>query len=129
MSLSLKKINGNSAIALDWSKNKNNNVKEYFKYHLLIINLKTEQWWKNIPRNKTDDNIKYNDIIKAGIYIINKDYCKNNIKLLSNNKTNSLIDKQSLYRMIKNSINDNLYIEIPTSNKIIQFNILNAFSE
>lgn len=61
------------------------------------------------------------------IYIINKDYCKNNIKLLSNNKTDTLIDNQNLYRMIKNSIENNLYIEIPVSNEIMQFNILNAF--
>lgn len=124
---SFKKINGKSTIALDWSKNKNIGSKEHFKYHILIINLKTSKWWKNGPKEK--DNITYNDIIKAGIYIIDKNYCKSNITLLSNNKTNTLIDSISLYKMIKDSISKNLYIEIPQSDKHIVFNILNAFIE
>lgn len=124
---SFKKINGKSNIALDWSKNKNIGSKEHFKYHILIINLKTSKWWKNGPKVK--DNITYNDTIKAGIYIIDKNYCKSNITLLSNNKTNTLIDSISLYKMIKDSISKNLYIEIPKSDKHIVFNILNAFLE
>ena len=127
--LSLKKINGKSTIALDWSKNKNNNNKEYFTNDMLIIVQKTEQWWKKKPKEKINNNIKYDDIITSGIYLVDKNYCKNNIKLSSNNKTDSLIDSQSLYCMIKNSINNNLYIEIPKSNKSIPFNILNAFLE
>lgn len=47
--------------------------KEHFKYNILLINLKTEQWWKTKPLNiLINNNIKYNDIIKAGIYIYNK---------------------------------------------------------
>ena len=126
--LSQKKINGKSTIALDWSKNNSPCKKEYFTNNILIINLKTEQWWKAAPKDKQDDII-YNDTINAGIYIINKNYCKNNIKLSSNNKTNTLINNESLYRMIKNSITDNLYIEIPAPTKDIEFNILNAFLE
>ena len=128
--LSQKKINGKSTLALDWSKNKNDSIKEYFNYHILIINLKTEKWWKNKPTNiLEDDPIIYNDIIKACIYLIYKDFCKKNIKLSNNNKTNTLIDSKSLYKMMKISINHELYIEIPLPNKNIDFNILNAFSE
>jgi hypothetical protein len=127
--LSQKKINGRSTIALDWSKNKNQVIKEYFAHHILIVNLKTERWWKKTPIKKIDNNINYNDIIKSGIYIINKDYCKSNIKLTSNNKSNTVIDSQNLYKMIKNSIDDNLYIDLPLPNKTKKFKILNAFLE
>lgn len=117
--LSQKKINGKSIIALDWSKNKNKVIKDYFLHHILIINLKTEKWWKlDTDRNMT---------IYSGIYIINKTFCKKNVILSSNNKTDSLIDNKSLYSMIQNSINTNLYIIIPDPNQSIKFNILNAF--
>jgi hypothetical protein len=128
--LSLKKINGKSTIALDWSKNKTDNKKTYFNCHVMIINLKTEKWWKTKP-NKIIGNkiITYNDEIKSGIYFIDKKYCKMYIKLSENNKTNSLIDSQYLYLMLKRSIMLRLYIELPTPNKNIEFNILQAFSE
>lgn len=127
--LSLKKINGKSTIALNWSKNKNDIGKEYFKDHIIIMNLKTEQWWKKNPKKSADNKIIYNDTINAGIYIIDKNYCKSNIKLTSNNKSNSIIESKSIYEMIKNSINEKLYIELPEPNKNISFNILNAFLE
>jgi len=128
--LSLKKINGKSTIALDWSKNETDNQKKYFNCHVIIINLKTEKWWKTKP-NKIISNkiITYNDEIKSGIYFIDKKYCKKYIKLSSNNKTNSLIDSQYLYIMLKRSIMLRLYIELPAPNNKIEFNILNAFSE
>ena len=130
--LSQKKINGKSIIALDWSKNKinikNNVKKKYFNHHILLINLKTQQWWKKKQNNTTNDD-NYNDVITSGIYLINKYFCKKNIILSNNNKTNSLIDSINLYKMIKHSITMNLYLEIPSANKDIEFNILNAFSE
>jgi hypothetical protein len=124
--LSLKKINGKSMIALDWSKNETDNKKKYFNCHVIIINLKTEKWWKTKP-NKIISI--YDDEIKSGIYFIDKKYCKKYIKLSSNNKTNSQIESQYLYFMLKRSIMLRLYIEIPTPNKNIEFNILQAFSE
>jgi hypothetical protein len=128
--LSLKKINGKSTIALDWSKNETDNKKSYFNSHVIIVNLQTEKWWKTKP-NKIISNkiITYNDEIKSGIYFIDKKYCKRYIKLSSNNKTNSLINSQYLYFMLKRSKMLRLYIELPTPNKNIEFNILQAFSE
>jgi hypothetical protein len=129
--LSLKKINGKSTIALDWSKNDTDNKKNYFNTHIIIINLKTQQWWKTTPNKSITNNkiITYNDEIKMGIYFIDKKYCKRYIKLSSNNKTNSLIDSQYLYLMLQRSIRLRLYLELPTPNKNVCFNILHAFSE
>ena len=129
MPLSLKKINGKSTIALDWSKNETKTKREHFSCNIIIINLKTEKWWKNNPTNKISNiNIRYTDIIPAGIYIIDKQFCKYFIKLSSNNKTNTLIESQYLYIMLKHSISQNLFIKLPSYNKELKFNILNAFS-
>ena len=96
----------------------------------MIINLKTEQWWKSKPLKIQVENQKivYNDSIKAGIYLIDKQFCKRFVQLSQNNKTNTLIESQQLYIMIKRSIHQDLYIEIPEPNKTLDFNILNAFS-
>jgi hypothetical protein len=127
--LSLKKINGKSTLALNWSKNpttKEIKSDEKFKNHILLINLKTGQWWKKKPINC---EINYNNIIKAGIYIIDKEYCKTNIILEKNNKSNSIINSIDIYKMINQSIEDNLYIELPDPDKKINFDILKAFLE
>ena len=131
--LSIKKISVKSTIALDWSKNGENSIKrEYFNTDMMIINLKTEQWWKNGPAKKNgptgEKDIKFFlSPIKAGIYFISQTYCKSNIPLSSNNKTDSLIDTVPLYLMLKKSIEDNLVIEFPNEFPEQTFNILNAF--
>jgi len=128
---SLKKINGKSTIALDWSKNgENSSERERFNTDIIIINLKTEKWWKNGPVNATaDENAVgfYTKTVKAGIYFISQTYCKSNICLSSNNKTDTLIETIPLYKMLMQSISDNMVIEFPTEFPIIPFNILNAF--
>lgn len=123
INFSLKKINGKSLLALDWSKNNNENTtKDIFTHNIILINTKTCQWWKK------NSNIDYTKTIKSGIYIISKDYCKENIKLSSNNKSNSIITHQNVYKMINNSIESSTYIEIPAPNKELKFSLINCFS-
>lgn len=126
--LSQKKINGKSIIALNWSKNKKDTKKYKFNTHIILMNLKTELWWKTKPKTDVNKNIAYNKPVKAGIYIIDKNYCNRYIKLASNNKTNTMITSNHLYRMINSSIIQNLYINIPDPNIVYNFDILNAFS-
>jgi hypothetical protein len=116
--LSQKKINGKSTIALDWSKNQTQTTRSHFTSDILLINLKTELWWKKSP---------YNREVKSGIYLIDKQYCKKYVDLASNNKTNTLINSHYLYKMINRSIQQNLFITIPPPKNILHFNILNAF--
>lgn len=132
--LSQKKINGKSVIALDWSKNEakeTSGTKETrlrFASNIMIINLRAERWWKNNPtQTKANIKITYNNIIPSGIYLIDKQFCKYFIELSSNNKTNTLIDSQFVYIMLKRSISQKLYIDLPSPNKALKFNILNAF--
>jgi hypothetical protein len=133
LSLSIKKISGKSTIALDWSKNGKESIKrERFNTDMMIINLKTEQWWKKGPVGKksaSEKDINFLSTIKAGIYFISQTYCKLNIGLSSNNKSDSIIDNRSLYLMLKESIKDNLVIEFPNEFPNQTFNILNSFGK
>lgn len=129
--LSLKKITGKSTIALNWSKNKNADINPYFRSNILIINLKSQRWWIKSPMTNNICSlikIEYNDIIPSGFYIIDKNFCKKHIILKSNNKTNSLIESQYLYIMLKRSIQLKTFICIPEPNESSNFNILKAFS-
>ena len=126
---SLKKINGKSSLALYWSKNPETSVKrEIFTHNIILINTKTTQWWKNEPKKKdTKDDTDYTKEVKCGIYIVNKDYCKKNIILSSNNKSNSIITDMSVYKMLINSINNKTFIEIPDPNKELKFSLMKCF--
>ena len=56
------------------------------------------------------------------------EFCKKNIQIKSNIKTNSLIDSQNLYYMILDSIKNNNFILFNSDNIVeYKFNILNAF--
>lgn len=123
----IMKISGKSHIALDWSKNKDKLNKRNFKNNLIIINIKSEQWWKKGPKKPIKDGVVYNKEILSGIYLIDKNYCKKNIKLKSNNKTDRLIDSQYLYLALLESKKNNLYIKLPPPKSQIKFNILKAF--
>jgi len=132
--LSIKKIRGKSVIALDWSKNGETTQKrERFDTDIIIVNLKTQQWWKKEPNcgyatQEEKESSFYSSVIKAGLYVISKTYCKNHVKLSSNNKTDSMIDSVSLYKMLIHSIQSNMFIEFPTEEvPACKFNILNAF--
>jgi acetyl-CoA carboxylase beta subunit len=122
--VSLKKINGKSTIALNWSKNKSqDDTTKYFSQHIVVINLKSEKWWKK-PLN---NDVIYTKEILAGIYFINKFFCRRYITLTENNKSNSVIDSKNIHKMLDHSISRGLYIQLPDPNKKIKFNILKAF--
>jgi hypothetical protein len=62
---------------------------------------------------------RYNPYLASGIYFIPKIYCKKEVKLKENNKTNSLIDKENLIKMMNYSFNMKLFlpIELPENPK------------
>jgi hypothetical protein len=127
----MKKINGKSIIALDWSKNgENSKTRERFGTDVMIINTTPEIWWKKSPADVSTEEKEskyYSSHIPAGIYLISHTFCKENVTLSSNNKTNSLIDSKQLYKMLKESMKHNMVIEFPLDIPKRTFNILNAF--
>ncbi len=128
--LSLKKINGKSNIALDWSKNPTNSNRIYFNNDLIIINLKEQQWWKKSPIKPLFNDVVYSTSIPAGIYLIDKEFCKRSVKLSSNNKTNTLIESEYLYIMLLSSINNDLFIEFPKpDHNIKEVDFTNIFTQ
>jgi hypothetical protein len=127
--LSQKKISGKSTVALDWSKNTLASRRRYFGNHMLIINLKTERWWKVGPMKlRYNSKINYAETIEAGIYIVDRRFCRKYTVLSKNNKTNTRIDSANLYAMLKRSIFQRLFIRVPPQDKSLDFNILAAFS-
>lgn len=128
--LSQKKITGKSAIALDWSKNSRQSNRERFTCDIMLINLKTTEWWKKTPATVLPKlHLVYTTTIPAGIYIVDKAFCKTYITLTSNNKTNTLISQQYVYCMLKRSIAAKLYIRLPPPDKKLTFSIAAAFSQ
>ena len=124
---SFKKINGKSTIALDWSKNPENSKKRtYFTCDILILNIKSQKWWKKGLLKSIDNNLVFTEEIPSGFYFIDKK-CKEWVKLSSNNKTNSLIKNQYLYKMLKLSLNSNLFIKLPEPKEIMKWTIIKGF--
>ena len=124
--LSQKTINGKSTIGLDWSKNPKKSKREYFQTDLMIINLKKGQWWKKGPKVK-DPSLDYSENVERGIYLVDHKFCKNKIKLSSNNKTNSLVSQTETYKMILSAKRTKLFIPLPDANKKMSFDILGIF--
>ena len=110
--VSFKKINGAGGLALDWSKNPTDIGRERFVHPIIILQLDNSKWWKTSPKSNLKKGIKYNSVVKAGLYCVDNNWCKQNITLSSNNKTDSLIKKQDVYHMIQKSISDKTYIPL-----------------
>ena len=104
--------------ALNWSKNKTeSDPSSNFDTHIMIIVSRGGHWWKQKEG--------LNEYIKPGIYLVDRYYCKDNIDLKSNNKTDKLISKKEVYQMIVNSQH---YVEIPAPQENRpSFDILKAF--
>ena len=111
---SFKKISGGSDIALSWSKNPDGACeRNYWEVDIMILNLKSGKWWVKGPKNPLKD-IDYTRIIPAGLYIIDKDWAKNNIVISTkSNKTNAKIDKHYVYEALITSMENKTFLELP----------------
>ncbi len=104
--------------ALNWSKNETKSDPTLdFDTHIMILVSRGGQWWKQKEG--------FNRYIKSGIYLIDRYYCKDNIDLTANNKTDKLISKKEVYHMIQYSQH---YVEMPPPQPDRpSFDILKAF--
>jgi hypothetical protein len=125
---SFKKITGASDIALSWSKNPDGACKRnYWEVDIMILNLKSGKWWVKGPKTPTNITLDYSRSIPTGLFIIDKDWAKNNILISCNNKTNAKIDKQYVYEALINSIDNKTFLELPVPKKLPKPSFLKLF--
>lgn len=121
ISFSIKTICGRtgSDLALDWSKNPSMSIRERFTCPICIPILYTGKWWKKLPG--------YSDTVHSGIYFVDPYWCKENITLSSNNKTNTLVCKKEVYKMVQYAKTSGTFIPFPDTPQSYKFDILSAF--
>ncbi len=125
---SFKKITGGSDIALSWSKNPDGACeRNYLEVDIMILNLKSGKWWSRGPKNPSKD-IDYTKVIPAGLYIIDKNWAKNNISISCNNKTNAKIDKHYVYEALITSMENKTFLQLPDPIKLPTPSFLNLFN-
>jgi len=108
-----------SDLALDWSKNRTESTRERFTCPICLIVLNTSKWWNKLAG--------YNDTVRSGFYFVDPSYCKENITLSSNNKTNALISRKQVYQMIQYAKSTDTHIQFPDDTVSCRFDILSAF--
>ena len=106
-----------TSFALSWSKNTTVDNTNNFLSHVMVIMAHSSQWYKK--------RAGYCDTIHSGIYLISRGWCRDNIVLGKNNKTDKLVSRESVYRMLRASKH---FIPMPEPKGALEFNILNAFS-
>ncbi|NDE13746.1 DNA cytosine methyltransferase [bacterium] len=103
--VSFKKITGKSSIALNWSKNPGGAGGIRFDCPVLIMNLEEGSWWKS--------KRGFDRFLNAGFYLVDPVFCNENVRLKSNNKTDSLVDSEDLYRMLTRSLEEDMFVALP----------------
>ena len=131
--VSFKKIKGKSEIALSWSKNpkykksgRKSIKRDFWKHPVLILNSETAQWWKNSPKKPIDKKLPWDLEIPRGFYIIDNKNASKLVKLDKNNKTNSLIKKQYVYKLLVQAQKADLFIPLPIPNKVKEWTLLDG---
>lgn len=105
---SFKKITGKSQLALNWSKNEQRSTtRPQFHHPVLLLNLKEGRWWRN--------RAGFDRHIPMGFFLIDHAYCNAHVHLRTNNKTDSLIDAENLYKMIVNAMENQMVLELPAA--------------
>lgn len=103
---SFKKITGKSCLALNWSKNDTPNNKSLtFEHPILLLNTKEGKWWRHKPQ--------FDQYIPMGFFLLDPAYCNAHVCLKTNNKTNSLIDTEDLYKIIIHAMDKGEVLELP----------------
>lgn len=106
--ISFKKVGVKSCLALNWSKNEKI-TKPIFEHPILILHLEDKKWWER----KTG----FNEFIPRGFYMINAEFCNENVQFKSNNKTNSLINAENVYKMLIYAKTKQWVLFLPPPNK------------
>jgi hypothetical protein len=71
------------------------------------MNLKSERWYK---RNKEQP------IIERGIYVCDKDFANECVTLGENNKTDALVEKPDLLKLLMHSLDNGWFVPVEKKN-------------
>jgi hypothetical protein len=97
--LSIKTLSKMGPLAVNWGKNKTK-ISFVFIAPIMIIYHKPES-----PKKEDKD-------ISSGVYIIEPEWCQKNITLSSNNKSDYIIDESTTRKMIRHSIEQDLFVPV-----------------
>jgi len=119
---SYKTLRSKGDTALSWSKNPDkkkdgsSSVDRKFLENpipMIMYLRESGRWWVNGPTKSRHESIEWNRELKSGFYIIDMKKAASFIELKSNNKSDSIIDSQDMYRMLTDALNDGNFVEIP----------------
>jgi len=100
--------NGAGVIALSWSKNGEGGERaSSFERDVIILNLVSERWYKR--------NVEQ-PIIERGIYVCDKDFANECVTLGENNKTDSLVSKADLLKLLMHSLDNGWFVPLEKKN-------------
>ena len=125
--VSFKSLKTSGELALCWSRNdgtgnnKDTKVCNHWQVPVMIYIRETERWWKSGPKSKWDDKSKpfdksekdkWCEKIEAGFYLINH-LDGRSIPLKTNNKSSCILHKQEVYKLLRGSKANGLFIGLP----------------
>ena len=119
---SFKTLRTKGDLALSWSKNPTHKKdgtpsidREFLTDPLPMIVYVREsgRWWKNAPANPSSNSYTWNQKICSGIYVANLSEASKYLILKSNNKSDSIIDSQGMFRILVDAKRGGNFIEIP----------------
>jgi hypothetical protein len=100
--------NGSGVIALSWSKNGDEGERTTsFERDVIILNLVSERWYKR--------NVEQ-PIIERGIYVCDKDFANECVTLGENNKTDALVSKADLLKLLMHSLDNGWFVPLEKKN-------------
>jgi hypothetical protein len=119
IAVSLKTLSGPGEVAMCWSKNPSvksdgtNCLDRIFWQHPLIIYYSgSGQWWKSGPKEPIDD-ADFTKLISKGLYVVDNNSAKEWVTFEQNNKTNFLVNKQSVYLLLQQAFKRGFFISVP----------------
>lgn len=126
---SLKNLSQAGDLALSWSRVNKTHIPKKVDIDIVIIVSTSGKWWKIGPKDSFGKTINgYNKCIKKGMYIIDKQWCQD-IIYKSNNKTSYLIDKKTIYKLLRKAYRHKMFVKFPNQKNNLEFKIINAFVE
>ncbi|SVE56501.1 uncharacterized protein METZ01_LOCUS509355, partial [marine metagenome] len=118
--ISFKTLKAAGDLALCWSKNPETKKdgtpsikRDFWEVPMLIYVRESKQWWTRGPSHPIDKSLTWNQTVHAGFYLVNQIAASQWVEFKSNNKSDYIIDKQDVYKLLCTSLSDGLFVQLP----------------